>query len=376
MSERFVLVMAGGSGSRLWPASTAARPKHLLGTHPEAPTLLDATLSRARAWVGDGRIWVITTAAQRPAIVAAHPELPAAQILAEPCGRNTAPAIAFALLHLRAYLDERGIAPDRAVVVALPADHHIAAPEALERALERASDHALDEQIIVTLGIEPTRPDTGYGYIERSEEARPGTPPIQPPIYPVRRFVEKPDAERARSFLENGRFLWNAGIFVLPVAGALTAFNKHAPEIAAALTPVAAALRSRDAAAVDRASEAAYAAVPSTPIDIAVMEKLARLDVLPVKLGWNDLGSWAAIHGVSQVDGDDNALLSDSAGSIDAIDCEGSLVWSEGVEVVAIGLRGLAVIASDGKLLVCPIERAQEVREAARRSALRAKAKG
>jgi len=372
MSERYVLVMAGGSGSRLWPASTAARPKHLLGAHPEAPTLLDATLSRARAWVGDGRIWVITTAAQRPAIVAAHPELPADQILAEPCGRNTAPAIAFALLHLRAHLEERGIAPDRAVVVALPADHHIAAPEALERALERASDHALSEQIIVTLGIEPTRPDTGYGYIERDEAARRGTPPI----YPVRRFVEKPDAERARAFLENGRFLWNAGIFVLPVAGALTAFNKHAPEIAAALGPIAAALRSGDAAALDQASETAYAAVPSAPIDIAVMEKLARLDVLPVKLGWNDLGSWAAIHGVSPLDSDDNALLSDSAGSIDAIDCAGSLVWSEGVEVVAIGLRGLAVIASDGKLLVCPIERAQEVREAARRSALRAATKG
>ncbi len=368
MSERYVLVMAGGSGSRLWPASTAARPKHLLGTHPEAPTLLDATLSRARAWVGEGRIWVITTAAQRPAILAAHPELPPDQVLAEPCGRNTAPAIAFALLHLRADLERRGIDPAQAVVVALPADHHIAAPEALERALERASDHAAQQQIIVTLGIEPTRPDTGYGYIEREELARAGTPPI----YPVRRFVEKPDAERARAFLESGRFLWNAGIFVLPVAGALTAFDKHAPRITAAFEPVASALRADDRGALEEASRAAYDVVPSAPIDIAVMEKLQRLDVLPVKLGWNDLGSWAAIHGVSPLDDDGNALLSDDSGAIDAIDCSGSLLWSEGVEVVAIGLRDLAVIASGGKLLICPIERAQEVREAARRSAARA----
>ncbi|MEZ4383453.1 MAG: sugar phosphate nucleotidyltransferase [Nannocystaceae bacterium] len=373
MPERFVLVMAGGSGSRLWPASTDARPKHLLGLSPGAPTLLDATIERARQWIDPARIWVITTAAQRPAIVAAHPELVAAQILAEPCGRNTAPAIAFALLHIRDHLERRGLAAEDAIVAALPADHHVAAPERLLAALIRASEHAERAQVIVTLGIEPRRPATGYGYIERAEGPRPAAAD-EAPIFPVVRFVEKPNAKRAARFLASGRFLWNAGIFVLPLARTLAAFSAHAPAIADALAPVAEALRGGDPQAIDAAATAAYAAVPSQPIDIAVIEELAELDVLPVSLGWNDLGSWAAIHSVSPTDERGNALLAGDDAAVDAIDCDRNLIWSEGQEVIAIGVRDLAVIASGGKVLICPLDRAQEVREAARRSAARARA--
>ncbi|HFE45423.1 MAG TPA: hypothetical protein ENJ18_07995 [Nannocystis exedens] len=386
MSERFVLVMAGGSGSRLWPASTPERPKHLLSPRPGTPTLLAATLDRARTWLGIDRIWVITTADQRSSIIAAHPELPAAQILAEPCGRNTAPAIAFALLQIREHLKKSEISPEHAVVVALPADHHISAPKALESALDRASAHALEHQEIVTLGIEPSRPDTGYGYIERETQAAAQATAQTTanttatantttqttdaaPIYPVRRFVEKPDAALAERFVASGRFLWNAGIFILPIARTLAAFNSHAAPIMHTLKPVVDALTDGDAVALERASLAAYAALEAAPIDIALMEKLDDLWVLPVALGWNDLGSWAAIHEISATDARGNALLADDSGSVDAIDCDGNLLWSEGIELVAIGIRDLAVIASDGKLLICPLDRAQEVRKAARISA-------
>ncbi len=374
MSERFVLVMAGGSGSRLWPASTPERPKHLLSPRPGAPTLLAATLDRARSWLADDRIWVITTAEQRSTIVAAHPEIPPAQIIAEPCGRNTAPAIALALLHIREHLEQRALSPERAVVIALPADHHISAPKALESALERASIHALERQEIVTLGIEPSRPDTGYGYIER--DAQPAAQTTEAPIYRVRRFVEKPDIALAKRFVASGRFLWNAGIFILPIARTLAALKTHAAPLMSALKPVSAALRADDPNALERTTLAAYAVLPAAPIDIALMEKLDDLWVLPVALGWNDLGSWAAMHGICPPDSRGNALLSDERGSVDAIDCDGSLLWSEGIELIAIGLRDLAVIASGGKLLICPLERAQDVRNAAQISATRSESKG
>lgn len=369
MPERFVLIMAGGSGTRLWPASTAERPKHLLGLAPGAPSLLDETVARAARWLGPARIWMITTAEQRPALLRAHPEVPPEQILAEPRGRNTAAAITLGLLEIRAALARRGEASDDATVIALPADHHIGDPAALEAALARAAEHAAARGVIVTLGIEPTRPDTGYGYIERGDAAHPGE--AGPPIYPVRRFVEKPDAARAAQFLASGAFLWNAGIFVLPLGPSLAAIREHAPALADALAPVEPALAARDAAARDAGLARAYDAVPALPFDIAVLERLSALDVLPVRLGWNDLGTWAAIHGANPHDAAGNALLADAAGAIEAIECEGSLFWAEGVEIAALGVSGLAVIASGGKILICPLDQAQRVRELARRSAER-----
>ncbi|MEZ4452047.1 MAG: sugar phosphate nucleotidyltransferase [Nannocystaceae bacterium] len=365
MTERHVLVMAGGSGTRLWPASIPERPKHLIGLGPGAPSLLAATLERARALVGDGGLWVITTEAQRPAILDAHPELRPEQVLAEPRGRNTAAAIMYALLQIRAAVWRSGFGADEAVVIALPADHHIAAPSALLTALERGIDEAAEHHTIVTLGIHPTRADTGYGYIEHDGE--PLDPRVQPPVYPVRRFVEKPPAEQAALFLATGRFLWNAGIFVLPLARTLSAIHEHAPELAAAFAPVTVALEDEDA---DReaALVAAYAAVPALPIDIALMEKLRDLRVIPVSVGWNDLGSWAAIHEASDHDDQGNSILLDGAARVHVVDSRDNLIWSEGQEIALIGVSHLAVVAVDGKLLICPLNRAQEVRAIAQAS--------
>lgn len=374
MTERHVLVMAGGSGSRLWPASTSQRPKHLLGLGPGAPSLLAATLERARALTDVGRIWLITTVEQRPAILAAHPELRPAQVLAEPCGRNTAAAIAYGLLEIRAAVWRAGIGADEAVVIALPADHHVAAPAALLATLERASEQAAEHKAIITLGIHPTRPDTGYGYIEH--DAEPFDPRAQPPVYPVRRFVEKPPAEQAALFLATGRFLWNAGIFVLPLQRTLAAIREHAPAIAAALAPVTVALEDDDPARVEEALAAAYAAVPALPIDVALMEKVQGLRVIPVAVGWNDLGSWAAIHEVAAHDDQGNAVLVDAGARVQVIDSRDNLIWSEGQEIAIVGVDHLAVVAVGGKILICPLGRAQEVRAIAQAAAASADARG
>lgn len=365
MSERFVLVMAGGSGTRLWPASTPERPKHLLGLAPDAPSLLAATLERAATWAPPERTYVITTADQRAALLAALPRLSPAQLLVEPRGRNTAACVAHGLVAIDARLRAAGEGDEaraRAVVLALPADHHVRDRPAFERAILAAADEAARDRVIVTLGITPTHADTGYGYIERDDR------PISDNIFPVRRFVEKPDAARAAEFLATGRFLWNAGVFALPVAPALAALAAHAPAIAAAFAPYAAALAAGDPDAAAAALSRAYDEVPRLPIDIALMEKLDDLRVVPVQAGWDDLGSWAAVHAVAPHDAAGNALLT-GARPVHALDAEGTLVWSDDAEVAVIGVRGLAVIASGGKVLVCPLDRAQEVRAIAERSA-------
>ena len=366
MTDRFVLVMAGGSGARLWPASTPRRPKHLLGLAPDAPSLLAATLDRARAWAPESRALVITTAAQRAAVLAARPDL-ADRLLVEPVGRNTAACVAHGLVALRARLAHEGWTSDRidrAVVLAVPADHHVADRAAFDRAVLAAADDAARAGVIVTLGITPSHPDTGYGYIERGDA--PLAASDAPAIYPVRRFVEKPDAARARDFLATGRFLWNAGVFALPLGPALAALARHAPELAAAFAPLAAALAAGDPVAAAAALDGAYAAAPALPIDVALMEKLPDLRVLPVHAGWSDLGSWSAIHAAAAHDADGNALLAADR-PIHAIDARDTLVWSEDAEVAVIGVSGLAVICSGGKVLVCPLDRAQEVRALAER---------
>ncbi|MBK8264104.1 MAG: mannose-1-phosphate guanylyltransferase [Nannocystis sp.] len=369
MSEPFVVVMAGGNGARLWPASTPDHPKHLLGLAPGAASLLATTLDRARAWAASQRTFVVTTAAQRPAILALTPELPPEHIIAEPAGRNTAPCLHHAMLRVHAALRAADWSPAAlrsAVVLALPADHHIRDPRGLDRALRAAIAHAAAAQEIVTLGVQPTAPDTGYGYIERAEQ------PLHsgsPALFHARRFIEKPDAARAREFFDSGRFLWNAGIFAFPLLRTLAAIDEHAPELAAAFAPVAAALAIGDDAALTAALTAAYDRAPAQPIDVALLEKLPDLRVIPVEIGWDDLGSWAAVHALAERDLQGNAALAPPGVTLQIADSQDTLVWSDDAEIAVLGVRGLAVIASGGKILVCPLDRAQEIRALAAHSA-------
>ena len=361
-SVRVVVIMAGGGGTRLWPASTPTRPKQLLRLSERAPcTLLAAAVERARRLVPLGRVFVVTSIALAPAVQVAVPELAAANIISEPRPRSTAPCVALALLHVRQRLLDQGCSEEqvaRATMTVLPADHLIGDPDTFTALLELACEHAEERGGVVTLGVEPRKPSTAFGYIERGPEplARRGAAVI----YPALRFVEKPDAVRAHIFVETRSFLWNAGIFVMPIGRVAAELERHARPLWAALAPVARAL----AAHQDPwpAAVTAYEKIVAVPIDIAVMEKQRDLCVIPMRLPWTDLGSWQALHEALPKDAHDNVVVAPATAGVQLVDSEGVLVWSEGLEVAVLGMRGVAVVISGGRVLVCPLDRAEEVR--------------
>lgn len=365
MGERIAVVMAGGGGTRLWPASTSDRPKQLIdpllrsagGTHRDS--LLAQTVARLDGIVAPDDIHVVTTAEQAESIRAALPGLAPERLIVEPWGRNTAPCIALSILHLRA---TRGPRVDDATLLVLPADHHIGDVQGFRQLLTAACVHAEASRAIVTLGIEPDYPATGFGYLERADEPLPAVQGDEgTPVFMARRFVEKPDLERARSYLRTGRYLWNAGIFVMPVGRIATELARHCPQTWQALAPIGRVLP-RDEDRVGRISDQAYTQVRSEPIDVAVMEKLEDLRVVPARVGWTDLGSWRAVYGMVQRDERGNAVITAPGAIATLVDVDDSLVWSEDAEVGVLGVQDLCIVISRGRVLVCPRERAQDVR--------------
>jgi mannose-1-phosphate guanylyltransferase len=276
------LVLAGGSGTRFWPASRRSRPKQLLPLEGER-SLLRATVERLAPLVPAERVWLSTTEELAPAVAAELPEVQPERILTEPCGRNTAPAIGWALARL-----PEGVR--QGAVAILPADHRIGDEEGFRAALGVALAAAERDDARVTLGVVPTYAETGFGYLELGDAL-----PEAPGLRRVARFREKPDRESAERFVASGRFLWNAGMFVFRGASLLADLRRHAPELAAGLVALGAAPES---------ARELYAALPAISIDYAVMEKLDALVTLPLACGWNDLGSWQALHDLLPADGE------------------------------------------------------------------------
>ncbi len=336
-------------------------------------SLLAATVERIRGLIATQDVHIVTTASMTDAIAEDVPALDREQIIGEPMGRNTAPCVALAYHSIVARLQARGWSAQRidaAVLTIMPADHHIAAPDRFIAALRAAVAHARRDPTFVTLGIPPDHPSTAYGYIERGadpvtrldEAHNADDPDSGPSTYPGVRFVEKPDAARAATYLETGRFLWNAGLFVVRLGTLRAAFEQHAPAIWSALSACATA-ETADARA--RAAETAYTSIEAVAFDIAIMERLPSFRVVLADVGWTDLGSWRAVHALLPHDARGNARASGSR-EVALVDCDDSMVWSEDADVAVIGLEGVAVVCSGGRVLVCPLARAQEVRAAAK----------
>jgi mannose-1-phosphate guanylyltransferase len=339
------LVLAGGSGSRFWPLSRRDRPKQLLPFAGGA-SLLRRTLERLEPLAPSSAAWVSTTVELRDAIARELPELPAERIVAEPEGRNTAPAIAWALAKMPA----RG---DRSAVAVLPSDHHVADDGAFRAALAVAAVAAEDRRCVVTLGVPPERAETGFGYLELGAPA-----PAALDAVPVERFVEKPDAETARAYVAGGRHLWNAGIFVLTPEVLFAHLERHQPEIHRAVLAVRAGAASGQ---LDDAAEARlYAELPAVSIDHGVMERLARGQVctVPLRCGWSDLGSWEALAAV--LAGDDRGNR--HRGDVLALDAHDNVLFADAGAIAVLGVEGLVVVRSGDAVLVVPRERSQEVR--------------
>ena len=347
------VILAGGAGERFWPASRRARPKPFLEVIG-GRSLLDATLARARAAAGSAdRVWIVC-GHEHAAAVRRESGLPAKRVLVEPARRNTAMAIAW-VAHRIAAED-----PD-AVMAVLPADHHVPDERAFARCIRRAARAAAGASVLVTLGVQPTRPDTGYGYIRVGDAAAARYRGLSV----VDRFVEKPEARVARRYLSDGGYLWNAGIFVWSARVLLEEVEACAPELHEALEPFREAPRNRSRALVDRV----YAGAPSLPIDIAVLERSRRVWTLPVAFAWSDVGTWESIAvelGVGQERAGrrkhplgTNRVI---AGELLAEGASGNLVWGGKRLVALVGVEDLAVVDTDDVILVTKLSDSHDVR--------------
>jgi mannose-1-phosphate guanylyltransferase len=335
----FAVIMAGGSGTRFWPASTRARPKQFLAVAGERP-MISETVDRLAGLIDPERVLVVAGADQEGLVRECLPDLRRENILLEPIGRNTAACVALAAFEVRRR-------DPQAVQVVLPADHVIRPAESFRRTIVAAAAEARRDARLVTLGIVPDHAATGYGYIEQGEllADHDGIG-----AYAVLRFVEKPDAERAAAFVASGRFRWNAGIFVWETSVILEAFRRHAPAIHAALDGPG------DAATLARV----YPTLPSLPVDEAIMECSDRCSVLPIDYTWNDVGSWPSLADVLAQDADGNHVGGGERLIVE--DAQGCVVHGDGGLTALIGVRDLVVVRSGRTTLVCPRSRAQEVR--------------
>ena len=338
MSAHAVL-LAGGSGTRFWPLSRARRPKQFLAL-VSARSLLQETHARIAPLCAPERSWVVCGRDHADAARAALPDLDPAHVLVEPAARNTAPAIGLAAIHV--LRDD----PD-AVLLVLPSDHHIGDAGRFRQALQTAARVA-EQGDLVTLGIRPTRAETGYGYLRRGAEREPG-------VFAVDAFVEKPGAATARGYLADPRYSWNAGIFVFRADAFLDALRRHVPAVHDGLQQI----RIEPARA-----EEIFARLPSISIDYGVMEpessSTRRIALVAAEdIGWSDLGSFTSVAEVRDLDARGNALSGDAL----ALDCSDCVVLAEGGRLVAaLGLDGICVIDAGDALLVVPRDRAQDVR--------------
>lgn len=338
----YVAIMAGGVGSRFWPASREERPKQFLDILGTGKSLLRLTFERFLPLTSAERIFIVTNAQYKAQVLEHLPELTENQVLCEPSRNNTAPCIAYTAFKLQ-QLD-----PEANLVIA-PSDALINNELLFVDNIRKALSFTAANDAMVTLGIAPDSPHTGYGYIQFGEGDN--------GIYPVKRFTEKPELQVAREFLASGDYLWNAGIFVWRAATVLAAFNTHAPEITALL--------GQNLSCYNTASEQAfidevYPQTPKISVDYAIMEKATNVFTIPAQFGWSDLGAWVSLHQEMKQDEDGNAV---QGKTILLHDTHNTLVRITGNKLAVIaGLDDYIVVDEGDVLLICPKSREQEIK--------------
>lgn len=341
----WAVIPAGGSGTRLWPLSRSARPKFLLPLLGD-DSLLQQTFQRLRALTIPERILVVCGPAHAAAVARQLPDLPTENIIVEPSPNGTAPALALA----SALIQRRD---PRAIMGSFAADHDVTDVNAFCRAVRTAIATA-ELGDLVTIGLTPTRPETGYGYIERTDDIRMETPTGT--AYRAARFVEKPDLERAQEYLDAGTFLWNASMFFWRVDTLAAELRRLQPTIHDGARKIARAWESGEQ---ERVTARVWATLPNETIDQGVMERASRVAVVPAEMGWSDVGDWHGLGELIEQDDVGNSVR----GDLVQIDTVNSVVWSESRRMVAtIGLKNVIVVDTDDALLVVDRDRSQDVR--------------
>jgi mannose-1-phosphate guanylyltransferase len=342
MDHTYAVIMAGGVGARFWPASRAKSPKQLLDLTGGGRTMIAATLDRLGPDIPPERVIVVTGAITMDAVARALPELPQENILAEPIGRNTAPCIGWAAVHVRRR-DPKG------VLAVMPSDHLVTDVDTFKAAVRTAVASAR-RGAMVTFGINPDRPETGFGYIEMGKEVIPG-------VREVERFVEKPDLPTAKKYLEAGNFTWNSGMFFFSADRILEEIGRQMPDLKGGLDEIDEALA---AGTETEVLQKVFPRLPSTSIDYGVMEGAAGILCVPVDFGWSDLGSWEAAYELFDKDDAGNAI----EGDVIPVGSTGCLVRAPAGKLVAlVDVEDLVVVDTGDALLVCKRNRAQDVKK-------------
>ena len=348
----YVAIMAGGGGTRFWPWSREKRPKQVLPIISRRSMIWE-TVDRLRPFVAPEKIFIVTSRSQAEDLRRQVPQVPRRNLLLEPVGKNTAPCLCLAALHIQKK-------DPAAVMVALPADHFISNRPGFLKTLRGAVKVAATQNLLITLGIRPTEPETGYGYIQKGE-------PLETvqglPVFRAKAFREKPTLPKARAYLRRGDYFWNSGIFIWQAGVFLEAVKDFLPRLYGEMAPLQNSLgtpRER------RALEKIYARAQSVSVDYGIMEKADNVALMEAQFSWNDVGSWAALGKIWPQDDKGNARSGETLparGKILAIDSEGCLIRGEGKLIAVIGLKDTIVVEAGNAFLVCPRERAQEVRK-------------
>lgn len=333
--------MAGGRGERFWPKSRNSCPKQFLSLTSDGETMIQKTVNRLRPLVDAKDIFIVTNAAYTGLVKDQLPDVPAENILAEPCARNTAPCIAFAAAII-------GRKYDDAIMLVLPSDHLIGYENIYIKTLKKAVAVAEQGKNLVTVGITPTYPETGYGYINFGEE--------KGDAYQVERFVEKPDLPTAKKYLSSGKYLWNSGMFVWKISSIMANMKEFMPDVAEGAERIAASFGTPD---FEEVLVREFTAFPSESVDFGIMEKASDIYTLPGSFGWDDVGSWLAVERINETDENKNFI----SGDVIAVDAERTTVCGGKRLIAAIGTEDLVIVDTDDVLLVCSKNNTQDVKK-------------
>ena len=370
--NNYCVIMAGGVGSRFWPFSRNKKPKQFLDFFGTGRSLLQMTIDRFRPIVPIENILIVTNVIYRDLVLEQIPDLKAEQVLCEPARRNTAPCIAYAAARIKAMEAMRRKGDEamrrKARIVVAPSDHLILQEETFRQTIQQGFDFIENNDALLTLGMKPTRPETGYGYIQMGEVAREASHSLEARgerleakgeiICKVKAFTEKPNLELAKVFLESGDFLWNSGIFIWSLDSILNAFQEFLPEMANKFAEGDKVMGTADE---DAFIQQMFPTCPSISIDYGVMEKAKNVHVIPSDFGWSDLGTWGSLYELSDKDENENVTLHADATYYDS---HGNIVTlPKGRLAVVQGLEDSIVAESDGVLLICKRDAEQQIRQ-------------
>lgn len=348
--NRYAVILAGGGGTRFWPLSRQNAPKQLLNLSGN-DIMINETIARLEGIIPHENTFIVTGKNQAgPLKELILEQIPQENILLEPAGRNTAPCILYSAMKLNSRYGD-------GIMCILPSDHYIENVEEMKRVLDRGMNLASERDCLITIGIKPTYPATGYGYIQYSRENRDEI------SYRVDDFVEKPNYKVAQEYIKSGQYLWNSGIFIWKVSTIIESFKRFLPKLYDRMKEIIESMETSKTPCEtlckpDTVLERLYPQLQSISIDYGILERSDNVLVIPADFGWNDVGSWDALGAIFKPDADGNIIKADHIG----IDTKNSIIYGNGKNISTIGLDGMIIVNTDDALLICPKDRAQEVK--------------